>query len=221
MEINKKSEIRNFHLMVKNYVDKILIFQINKNNTSKYVDEMIFINNQDMEPDIKIFNGTVNIIDSNKFSIVMLADEATTSYTFNNLFSIPIDNELLSNLKNNNVKDNKYIIKNTIILNVPDMVKFIIIKTPEKLRKLIGLSKYIFPVNIKEHNITLFPEKTSNREKLSKGVDPQANQYIVYVYIDFTNIIQDELDNELIESLDNHTFEILCYSQTLLKTMEF
>ena len=212
-KIDKKIDSYEFHYIVKKIVDRIVLFYIDQTNVLKYIGDMVYINNQAIESKVKIFNGSIPLtLPNGKFLANMLGGEGITSYTFNTLFSIPITIKILNLIKSQNNDGKKYILKNTIIINTPEEVKFIIIQTPEKLRKLLNLPEYIFPINIKESNIVLFPEKTTCREKLSKGVDPQAIQYIKNISIDISNIILDNLENELLSSLDEYQFHIYCYS---------
>lgn len=186
-----------FYLKVQPYVDKILIFQ--NNEYLRFYNEMIPVELENNE--FKIFNGEV---EPGKYYFRILCFENKTTYIFNDLFSIPFP-ECISNENN------------TIIVNTPDKITYVLIETPKEFQEKLNLNKYIF---LNKSDQDQF--KLTNMEKLKRGIDPQATSFIGKIKTKF-QVNSDELEmekNDFNNIINTIPFKINCYILNTLKEIE-
>lgn len=194
METSKK-----FHLEVKNYVDRILIYLIS-NNKSIFHGEMIF-SVEIPENKSKIFNGMI----PNGYNIIvkLLIGEYKTQYIFSDLFSLP-------------VKFENY--QNTIVVNTPKNIDTVIIEVPNKLNHLLKIQNIITLLNTEHSKIKLF---TDDDDLKNKGIDPTQRNFIKFVNLNLSYIKELKIEKEANTILENTFFNILCYEHSIYKKIKF
>lgn len=191
-----KMDIYKFHLKVVDIIDKIFVY----NTDHKLLNEMTLVYEKDGS---KIFNGEI----PNTFKKVLLkliGLEGTTQYNFENLFSLPLEFETKQ--------------KNTIIINTPEEIKDVIIETTMQLSSILNIPNTFFMTDVVKAKINLFPEKTTNQEKMSRGVDPMGKTFIKYVDIDLNKY--QHIKPEITKIIKNTLFTVRCYRHSEVRTLE-
>lgn len=189
------AEEHKFHLVVKKEVAEIYI------HTQNGLIEMTLVK----EDDSHTFNGTIPKPNNNE-KLILLGEPLETEYTFERLFSLPLDLEAPTQ-------------KNFIVVNTPHEVKYVIIETPPQIAPYLGLPKNLALLNVQDLKINLFPEGATNREKLAKGIDPQARNFIISY--ELQNKWDHALTPEFLKILETYPFKIKCYFSYLVSAVPY
>lgn len=196
-----------FYITVIPDIEYIYIFYL-ENKMLKYINEMEYVSSGIKTE--KIFNGTIPPEHMNKkLYLKLIGIEGKTNYTFNNLFNIPINLEILNKLKLNNLSS----LNNFIIINTPEDIKYVIIDVPKRLQELLHLPSSLVIYKVDKEKM----DKISVTEQLSKGIDPQGIQYIRNIQIDLRNILKYEIFEEVIKILENTEFIVKCFKYESVK----
>lgn len=212
--------LHKFYMTVKPLVDRIFIHQLMPNNTLKYINEMTCADPESAEDfqNERIFNGSIPMIfEKEKLILRLVGLEGEATYKFNDLFSIPLTKECLEEM----FKQKENIQKNSVIINTPKEIEFVVVEIPKKLQQILKLSSIIFMADAEKNKINLFPEKTSVADKLARGVDPQGKTYVKFVDLDLSYVLDQRLITESLELINNLEFTIKCYRWHMLKEFSF
>jgi hypothetical protein len=194
-----------FYIETKEGVDKILIFS----KTGLYLGEMKKCRGALPH---HIYNGTCT---EEEIITCLLGGQGKTSYTFNNLFSRPLNMETIQEL----IKQKVQLWRNNIIINTPKElhVQFVTVTFPKVWQNFWKIPKIIclYPVN--KDKVTIEGEgKPSDFFKL--GIDPTGDNFIASVELSsddhgyFGALGPEELNKLLTNKITIHCYAS-CFKQ--------
>jgi hypothetical protein len=184
---NMKSE---FHLKVKPWVQKMYILPSETEPTLQCMTVCKPTKNE------SIFNGTAKVF---PVSLLLAGYGGHTSYTFNELFSKPLDAERLTKIKEK--YPNGYKQQNVIVINTPNEMKAVIVEAPKVLVDLLKIPQYMLAVPAK------IP--VSNPADLLKhGIDPKGKTYMVEQIVDIPSDLR-------VDQMDHWQFKVWCFEHIM------
>jgi len=192
-----------FYLQTKSCVEKIFLFS----PKGEFIGPMNKIS-LDGPSEYKIFNS---VGDHSTVTACLVGGRGITNYTFNSLFSIPLDENIIRLLKRNNVEWN-----NTVVINTPkDDVKFVVLRFPTLWQSMWKIPEYIFLYKISLDKIKLPEHMEGNPSDYFKmGIDPKGDSFISTISLKPPEpVYLDTLDEQSLEKLLQTKIKVECYTQ--------
>jgi hypothetical protein len=200
----ERGQTRDFFLRVTSFVNKIILFDT---DTHKFMGFMKKLKIPEEQSEV-VFNGTVNVP---KFIACVLAGGGKANYTFNNLFSTPLDDKTLESLVLANEKE--WI--NTVIINTPkDSAKFVFLEFPEVWQLFWEIPRYIFLYKAPLDKIKFDEDMEKSDENFRKiGIDPTGDSFVANIHLKVPDSdYLKTLDEGHLKKLLDTKIIIRCYS---------
>jgi hypothetical protein len=155
-------EDKKFYVETKPGINKCLVLD----DSGQVIHNCVKIKYQDK----LIFNG---ISKSEDVSLCLLSGEYRTEYKFNDIFSVPINEIIISAI------DTEYW-ENCIIINAPPEIGLVMVEFPDIYTDLFGLPKQIILKSTPTNKIRITESKPKPSDYFKLGIDPQAlNHHII------------------------------------------
>lgn len=163
-----ESQKKDFFIETQFNIDDLLIFD----KFGKLICDCKKVKKVKNEKVTAVFNATT---ECDEMIGYLLSGKHVTEYKFNNLFSVPIENDTFKKFHRKEMQN----WSNIILINAPKDINFITVEFPEVYISLWNLDKKIALglFDIKKTKFEISNPKTSDFLKM--GIDPQAEKQFV------------------------------------------